>query len=138
MLAQTLIAASAAIVFAMGTGHLLLTFFSRAFSPRDSALEERMKSVSTIFNKRMQMWNSWVGFNASHSMGPMLFGLVYGYLALEHSEMLLQSEFLLVLGAVTLGFYVFLAVRFWFYAPLTGVSVALACYLAGLAANFSS
>jgi hypothetical protein len=138
MLAQTLIAASAAITLAMGSGHLWLTFFSRAFSPRDSALEERMKSVPTIFNKRLLMWKAWTGFNASHSVAPMLFGLVYGYLALMHREVLFQSQFLLALGAVTLAFYVFLAWRYWFYLPLLGVSAAFVLYVGGIVAIFSS
>src|SRR5438046_6957052 len=30
------------------------------------------------------MWRAWVGFNASHSMGAMLFGLVFAFLALAH------------------------------------------------------
>ena len=41
MLAQLLIAASAAIVFAMGAGHMWLTFFSRAFYPRNAAFTSR-------------------------------------------------------------------------------------------------
>jgi len=133
MPARYFIAASAAIVFAMGTGHMWLTFFSRAFSPRDSALEERMKSVPTVFNKRLLMWKAWVGFNASHSVAPMLFGAIYGYLALEHSELLFGSIFLMAVGATTLFAYVLLAARYWFYAPLSGLLLSLALYLAGLA-----
>lgn len=132
MLAQTLIEASAAIVLAMGTGHLWLTFFSRAFSPRDTALEERMQSTPVIFHKRMMLGKSWVGFNASHSLGPMLFGLIYGYLALTNPAFLFQSHFLMALGAVTLLFYVFLAWRYWFYLPLIGVSMACACFIGGV------
>jgi hypothetical protein len=132
MLAQTLIVASAAIVAAMGSGHLWLTFFSRAFSPRDSALEERLKSVSLVLNKRIVMWKAWIGFNASHSVAPILFGLVYGYLALLHPQFLFQSKFLMAVGAAMLLFYVFLAVRYWFYLPLLGLSVATACYVSGI------
>ncbi|HEV2561099.1 MAG TPA: hypothetical protein VGT78_03070 [Rhizomicrobium sp.] len=134
MLAQTLIAASAAIAAAMGSGHMWLTFFSRAFSPRDSALEETMKTVPTIFNKRLLMWKAWTGFNASHSVAPILFGLVYGYLALVRPQFLFQSEFLMAVGAGTLAFYMFLAVRYWFYLPLLGLSVAFVCYIAGIIA----
>ena len=34
--------------------------------------------------KETTMWRCWVGFNASHSMGLILFGLAFGYLALAH------------------------------------------------------
>jgi len=39
-----------------------------------------------------------VGFNASHSMGFILFGLVFGFLALAHGQLLFQSPFLLIVG----------------------------------------
>jgi hypothetical protein len=41
--------------------------------------------------------------NTSDSMDLMLSGLIYGYLALAHSEVLLQSIFLQALGLATLG-----------------------------------
>ncbi|HUJ03082.1 MAG TPA: hypothetical protein VLW75_05555 [Rhizomicrobium sp.] len=134
MNAQYLIAASAGLVLAMGTGHLLLTFFSDAFAPRDAGLFVRMQSAPTHFSRRMLMGPAWVGFNASHSVGPILFGLVYGWLALEHAEFLFASPFLLALGACFLGFYVLIAIRYWFWAPLTGLLIASAFYAGGIVA----
>jgi hypothetical protein len=133
MLASNLIFVSAAVVFAMGTGHLWLTFFSRAFSPRDAELETRMQNAPVFFNKQMFLGKAWIGFNASHSMGPMLFGLTYGYLALIYPVFLLQSRFLMVVGAVFLLGYLFLAWRYWFYLPLMGIALAFACYAGGVA-----
>jgi len=134
MPARYFILTSAAIVLSMGTGHLWLTFFSRAFSPRDSALEDRMKSVSLLLSKRIVMWKAWIGFNASHSMGPILFGLFYGYLSLTHPELLFSSPFLIWLGAAALAFYLFLAARYWFHLPLIGIAVSLAFYIGGMLA----
>jgi hypothetical protein len=34
------------------------------------------------------MWKAWIGFNASHSFGLILFGTVYAYLALAHGSFL--------------------------------------------------
>jgi hypothetical protein len=48
--------------------------------------------------KETTMWRCWVGFNASHSIGLILFGLVFGFLALAHGQLLFQSPFLLVVG----------------------------------------
>jgi len=79
------------------------------------------------------MWRCWVGFNASHSMGLILFGLVFGYLALAHDQLLFQSLFLLVVGLGMLGGVVVLAKVYWFSAPFTGVSISLACYVASIA-----
>lgn len=51
------------------------------------------------------MWKAWVGFNASHALGAILFGLVYGYLALLHLAFLFQSWFLLAVGFALLVGY---------------------------------
>jgi hypothetical protein len=128
-----LICASAFIVLAMGTGHLLLTFFTDKMDPRDPALSARMKEVSPRLSRRTTMWKLHIGFNASHSYGPMIFGAIYAYLALIHPSFLLQSDFLLVFGAVVFAGYLFLAIRYWFWVPLTGLSIATAFYVVGIA-----
>ena len=79
------------------------------------------------------MWRAWVGFNVSHSMGAILFGLVFGFLALAHGPLLFQSPFLLVVGLAMLGGFVVLGKLYWFSAPFRGVSMSLACYVASIA-----
>ena len=133
MRADTLIAIGALIVLAMGTGHLLLTFFTDKMDPRDPALSARMKEVAPHLSGRLTMWNTHIGFNASHSYGPMIFGAIYAYLALAHPSVLMQSDFLLALGVVIFAAYIFLAIRYWFWAPLTGLSISAVFYVAGLA-----
>ena len=81
------------------------------------------------------MWRAWVGFNASHSYGALLFGLVYGYLALAHRDFLFDSAFLLAIGAVFLAGYVFLGKRYWFSVPYRGVLLATAFYVVGVLAG---
>ena len=78
------------------------------------------------------MWKAWIGFNASHSYGAILFGAVYGYLALVHSAFLFQSRFLLLLGLLLLAGYVFLGKRYWFSVPFRGIVLASALYGVGL------
>ena len=79
------------------------------------------------------MWRCWVGFNATHSMGLVLFGLVFGFLALAHDQLLFRSPFLLVVGLAMLGGFVVLGKVYFFSAPLRGVSISLACYIASIA-----
>jgi len=78
------------------------------------------------------MWRCWVGFNASHSMGLILFGLVFGFLALAHDRLLFRSPFLLVVGLATLGGFVVLCKLYFFRAPFTGISISFACYVASI------
>ena len=118
-IAPALVAASAAIML-LGLLHLLYTFYSPQLLPRDDALHTRMQEVSPVITRQTTMWKAWVGFNASHSYGLILFGTVYGYLALAHSDVLFQSVFLLSLGLLWLFGYVFLAKRYFFPHAATG------------------
>jgi hypothetical protein len=82
------------------------------------------------------MWKAWVGFNASHGYGAILFGAVYGYLSLVHSAFLFQSPFLLSLGLLLLGGYVFLGKRYWFSVPFRGILLATVFYVIALVINW--
>jgi len=78
------------------------------------------------------MWKAWVGFNASHSMGAILFGLIYGYLALIQGALLFQSAFLLAVGFLMLSGLLIIGKRYWFSALLRGIAISLACYVAAV------
>lgn len=129
---SALITASAAIILLLGLMHLLYTFYGRKLHPRDDELKARMKEVTPILTRETTLWKTWIGFNASHSFGAILFGLVYGYLALLHSAFLFQSPFLLGLGLLLLAGYVFLSWRYWFSVPFRSIVVATICYVAAL------
>jgi hypothetical protein len=92
-----------------------------------------MSQISPVITKETTMWRAWVGFNASHSMGAILFGLIYGFLAIAHSQLLFQSPFLLIVGLAMLGGFFVLAKVYWFRVPFTGISISLACYVASIA-----
>jgi hypothetical protein len=102
-------------------------------TPRDPALEISMSQISPVITKETTMWQCWVGFNASHGMGLILFGLVFGYLALAHGQLLFQSPFLLVAGLAMRGGLAVLAKVYWFSTPFTGICISLACYIASMA-----
>ena len=135
MLPQILVVVSATIIFVLGLLHLLYTFRGRRLHPRDPALESQMKTVSPVISRETTMWKAWVGFNASHSYGALLFGAIYGYLALRAPQFLFQSIFLTGLGLAFLLGYVILGKLYWFSVPLRGIVVATICYLAALIAR---
>src|SRR5262249_59561869 len=119
-------------MFALGAMHLWYTFRGNKLHPRDPDLRARMEQVPLVLTRQTTMWKAWVGFNASHSYGALLFGAVYGYLALVHGPFLLQSRFLLSLGLLLLAGYVFLAKRYWFSVPFRGIVLAAALYVVAL------
>jgi hypothetical protein len=135
---QVLLAASAAIVFMLGTLHLVFTFSGPRFHPRDADLAARMKEVSPYITRQTTIWRAGLGFHVSHSLGAMLFGLAYGYLALEPAHFLGGALFLQVLGLVYQLCLVALAWRYWFKIPLRGVGLACVLYAVGLAVHHFS
>lgn len=137
MLASALITSSAAVVLLFGSMHLLFTFNGPKLHPRDPAVTAAMKAVSPVITRETTVWRATLGFNATHSMGLMLFGLIYGYLALAQPALLWTSGFLLTLGLVTLVAYVVLAKLYFFGIPFRGVTAATLLYVAGLAVHFT-
>ena len=131
--ARILMVLSASIVFTLGVVHLAYTFWGPNLTPRDPTLQISMSQIAPVITNEATMWRCWVGFNASHSMGLILFGSVFGYLALAHDRLLFQSPFLLVVGLAMLGGLVALCKLYFFSGPLVGMSISLACYVASIA-----
>jgi hypothetical protein len=131
--AKILMVLSASINFTLGVVHLVYTFWGQNLTPRDPALQISMSQIAPVITRETTMWRCWVGFNASHSMGLILFGLVFGFLALAHSQLLFQSPFLLIVGLAMLGGFVVLSKVYFFSAPLVSLSISLACYAVSIA-----
>jgi hypothetical protein len=124
---------SAGICFVLGVTHLIYTFRGPMLTPRDPALQLSMSQVTPVITTDTTMWRCWIGFNASHSMGLVLFGLVFGFLAVAHSDLLFHSPFLLVVGLAMLGGLAVLCKLYFFSAPLAGIGLSLICYVASFA-----
>lgn len=136
--APWLLAACAAIVLLFGVLHLLHTFRGPKLLPRDRELQTRMQETSPVIARQTTMWKVWVGVNASHSYGLILFGAVYGYLAIAHGELLFRSTFLLSLGLLLLFGYVFVCKVYFFRTPFRGFVVATSLYVIALVLSRSS
>ena len=132
MITIGLLTLSALVLLTLGVLHLVYTFSGPLLTPRDPALRARMEEVHPVITRQTTMWRAWVGFNASHSMGAILFGLVYGYLANVRIEVLINSPFLLSIGLAMLAGFLVLAKLYWFKIPFIGVLISLVLYVAGI------
>ncbi|HEX7642709.1 MAG TPA: hypothetical protein VF472_10940 [Burkholderiaceae bacterium] len=130
------IAAAALILLAFGVMHLWYTLRSKALTPRDAALEAGMKEAAPRISSETTMWKAWVGFNVSHSASLIFFGLLYLYLAVEHTLLLEGEPVLLGAGLLFLIAYYLMARAYWFRVPRRGVALAIALYAAGLALDW--
>jgi hypothetical protein len=129
---SVLIALSAAIIALLGAVHLYYTLASNKFHPRDADLKERLESVSPVITGQTTMWKGWIGFHISHSLGALLFGMIYGYLAVFRLAVLQGSLFLLITGGFFLIAYLILGKVYWFSRPFRGIAVALVLYVTGV------
>lgn len=132
MASKILMLFSAGIVLMLGILHLAYTFRGPKLTPRDPAVQARMSDVSLVISKEANVWRCWVGFNATHSMGLILFGLVFGYLASAQGNVLFHSPFLIGVGAAMLIGLVVLSKLYFFSVPFSSVCISLACYVASI------
>jgi hypothetical protein len=137
MKSSAFIAASAGVILLLGLVHLLYTFRGPKLHPRDPDLTSRMMIISPVISRETTMWRVWVGFNATHSFGLILFGALYGYLAIRHRAFLFHSWFLLALGFALLLGYALIARLYFFTAPFRGIVLAAALYLLGIVVNLA-
>jgi hypothetical protein len=128
---MTFITLSAAIIFALGLLHVVYTFHGPKLRPRDAALPTQMAQSTLVITRETTVWRAWIGFNASHGLGAMLFGAVYGHLSVVEPALLQRSWFLLSIGAVLLLAYTWLGRRYWFSVPFRGILTALLLYVFG-------
>lgn len=129
MIAKYLWILGSIIFTLLGTIHLGYTFFTNKFSPRNKALENEMKKTSPILTGQTTMWNAWIGFNASHSSGAMFIGLFNCYIVFKHYTIFQTDNFFFLFNIMTVGFYIWLAKKYWFKIPFAGVTITFFCYI---------
>ncbi len=127
-ISTALIALSAAIIGLLGLAHLAYTFIGHKLDAQDPELQAAMKAGQLNITNETSVWRATKGFNASHSLGALLFAAIYGYLAIAHLAFLQQSHFLLVTGLIMLLSLLLLAKLYWFSLPLKGIALATALY----------
>lgn len=132
MTETVLIVVSGSIVVLLGTAHLALTYRGPKLMPRDRELVERMRETHLVITTQTTVERAWIGFNASHGMGAIVFGFTYSYLALAHPEVFFTSIPLQSFGFAVLMAYLVLAKLYWFTTPLAGVGVSLLCYASAI------
>ena len=115
------------IFLAMGLLHGIYTILDiyrpRRFAPMDTSLIDQMASSGVRFARgRTNMWNAWLGFNLSHSLGLLVFGSVCVGAGVFLSSLALPKAGLLI--PVLVGIiYFLLAIRFWFRVPALGAAI---------------
>jgi hypothetical protein len=124
--------AAAAIPLVLGTAHLVLTWRGPKLTPADPAVTEAMRGTSAQLNPATNIWRLWVGFNASHGIGAVQYGLVFGILALTVPDVLFTSWPLMIVAIAVPVAYLLVGLKYWFRIPTTGVGVTAALAIAAV------
>jgi hypothetical protein len=130
MIEKYLWTAGSSIFIILGAIHLFYTFFTNKFSVRDKQTEDLMKKTFPVLTKKTTIWKAWIGFNASHSIGAVFFGVVNLYFGVLHFELLKESVWLLSFMLLVCLFYLFLGFKYWFIIPRTGIFISFLCFVA--------
>ena len=128
-MAQILLIIGASIFGVLGAAHLMYTFFTNKFEAHDSSVTEAMKGTSPILTKETSVWDAWVGFNASHSLGAMLVAAVYIPLTTSYFNIIQQSVWFSFLPTLVGVSYLVLAKKYWFRIPFFGVLISTLCFV---------
>ena len=126
MIEQGLLIAGATIFGMLGSTHLIYTFFTNKFDAIDPAAAKAIRDTSPVLTKETTMWDAWIGFNASHSLGAILVAAFYAPLSIWE------------LSVSRCGFPFFqsqsgcrilpLAKRYWFKIPFIGILISTICF----------
>jgi len=131
MIIATLMTIAGVVYLVLGALHAAYTWLdtrtARRIVPDDPAVIAAMQN-STIRLTRGEatMWQGWVGFNFSHSLGAMFFGAMLCAAATTLGRLGLPPWVLLGLAAVS-ACYLLMALKYWFRIPVVGTAIATAC-----------
>jgi len=129
-MARVFLLAGVSIIGLLGLLHLILTFYGNRLEPKTAAIKKLMQQSQLMLTSESNIYNAWLGFNASHSLGAMLLAAVYLPIGLNHYPWLQQSLWLSSLPLLVCVSYLVLAKRYWFSRPLWAIGLAVVFLLA--------
>jgi hypothetical protein len=121
----------------LGLAHALATPFRagdrKGLAPSDASLSRAMEETPLRLTRRTDMWRAWVGFNFSHSLGAVFFGLAVWLVGRDGPRFAAESALFGPLAIVVACLYLVLAIKYWFRTPIVGCGVSVALFVASWA-----
>lgn len=132
-MSQFLIIFAASIFLALGSLHGIFTLrdlrHPRAFIPRDPELRNAMQRSGVAFHPSINLWDAWMGFNLTHSLGIIMFAAAFLYVGIFESPAYARSALLQACAIIVSATYLIVSLRFFFSRPAIGSAVALTCFI---------
>jgi hypothetical protein len=132
-LAKFLLDCGGGVFVLMGSLHALYTFLDirrpRRLVPQDPAVALAMTTSPVRMSRGgTTMWRAWVGFNFSHSVGAVLFGVLCIWAGVVLGAVVVPAWILFAFVAISF-LYLGMSVLYWFRVPTVGIAVASVCLL---------
>src|SRR5215471_18355089 len=90
----------------------------KGLTPRDLTFRIAMSRETVLLTRRTNVWLGWVGFNFSHSLGLVAFGIVAILIARSRVSFTAQAAVFIPLTVVVSLLYLVLGLRYWFRSPI--------------------
>src|SRR2546428_2178879 len=133
-MSKALVLVGSALFSVLGLAHGLLALRDlrtpRAFTPTDDRVRPAMVAARLRLAPQTTIWDAWLGFNLSHSLGLVVFGAVLTWLGLRDFDLVANSAFLTGGSIVVAVLYFVMAVRFWFWLPAIVSAIGAVCFAA--------
>ncbi len=101
------------------------------FAPRDHELVTILETAGMgITREQNNFWKAYLGFHLSHSVGIMVFAVIYFALSIIEPTLLFHP----VMACLLVGtgvIYLILSKNYWFSKPVIGSGVAVSLFLIG-------
>ena len=134
MMVGALLGIAGVIYGLLGALHALYTFLDirnpRRIVPDDPAVMVAMQNSKIRLTRgEATMWQGWVGFNLSHSLGALMFASACFIVAACFRIFAFSPLALFALAAVS-ALYLLMASQYWFRIPIVGTALATGCLAA--------
>jgi hypothetical protein len=120
----------------LGAIHILYsvrdTWSPKKLTPYDDSVRVSMQKSTLALTRQTTMWRAWLGFNISHGIGVLFFGLVYLTLAINDFALITKITPLPYFALAVSVSYLVLSVKYWFHIPTIGSGIGAACFLVSL------
>ena len=108
----------------------------RRLTPRNAELLAAMQKATVALDPKINLWQAWLGFNFSHSLGLLMFGGAFLYLGIFYPSVFSESKVLQVCSVLIPAVYLVLSLKFWFVNPAVFAGIALACFVLAAALSY--
>ena len=120
----------------LGAIHILYSvrdaWSPKKLTPYDDSVRVSMQRSTLALTRQTTMWRAWLGFNISHGIGVLFFGLIYLTLAISDFALITRITLLQYFALTVSVSYLVLSVKFWFHIPTIGSGIGAACFLVSL------